>query len=148
MSEQKGVQRSLQGATLVDLLDRILDKGLVVAGDIVVQLADVELLTIKIRLLVCSVDKAEEIGMDWWRHDTFLSSNNQSALKKGTPKLFSTGSKSASEREKRKPESAIASKSIGKVMRDKRRATKGGSQPKADVPPNHTSGRKKAKNKR
>jgi hypothetical protein len=71
--DQSGAKRSLQGNTLVDILDRILDKGLVVAGDIVVQLADVELLTIKIRLLVCSVDKAVEIGMDWWKHDDFLS---------------------------------------------------------------------------
>lgn len=59
---------------LVDVLDRILDKGLVVAGDIRVQLADVELLTIQIRLLVCSVDKAEEIGLDWWKTDPHLSS--------------------------------------------------------------------------
>jgi hypothetical protein len=61
-----GPQRS-QG--LVDVLDRILDKGLVVAGDIKVNLANVELLTIQIRLLVCSIDKAEEIGMNWWRTD-------------------------------------------------------------------------------
>ncbi len=59
---------------LVDVLDRILDKGLVIAGDIRVHLANVELLTIQIRLLVCSVDKADEIGMDWWRTDPFLSS--------------------------------------------------------------------------
>lgn len=59
---------------LVDVLDRILDKGLVVAGDIRVRLADVELLTIQIRLLVCSVDKAEEIGLDWWRTEPRLSS--------------------------------------------------------------------------
>lgn len=58
---------------LVDVLDRILDKGLVIAGDIRVNLADVELLTIQIRLLVCSVDKAAEIGMDWWRTDPRLS---------------------------------------------------------------------------
>jgi hypothetical protein len=58
---------------LVDVLDRILDKGLVIAGDIRVELADVELLTIQIRLLVCSVDKAAEIGMDWWRTDPRLS---------------------------------------------------------------------------
>lgn len=58
---------------LVDVLDRILDKGLVVAGDIRIQLADVELLTIQVRLLVCSVDKAVEIGMDWWRTDPRLS---------------------------------------------------------------------------
>ena len=54
---------------LVDILDRILDKGLVVAGDIKVNLANVELLTIQIRLLVCSIDKAEQIGMNWWRTD-------------------------------------------------------------------------------
>jgi len=101
MNEQRGVQRSLQGATLVDLLDRILDKGLVVAGDIVIQLADVELLTIKIRLLVCSVDKAEAIGMDWWRHDTFLSSAARPALKQGTPKLFERQKSKLSTRAKR-----------------------------------------------
>jgi hypothetical protein len=60
---------------LVDILDRILDKGLVVAGDIRIGLANVELLTIRIRLLVCSVDKAEEIGMNWWRTDPFLTSS-------------------------------------------------------------------------
>ena len=65
-----GSQRS-QG--LVDILDRILDKGLVIAGDIKVNLANVELLTIQIRLLVCSIDKAEEIGMNWWRTDPHYS---------------------------------------------------------------------------
>jgi gas vesicle protein GvpA/GvpJ/GvpM family len=58
---------------LVDVLDRVLDKGLVIAGDIRVSLAEVELLTIKIRLLVCSIDKAEQIGLDWWRQDPDLS---------------------------------------------------------------------------
>lgn len=62
---------------LVDVLDRILDKGLVIAGDIRVNLADVELLTIQIRLIVCSVDKAAEIGMDWWRTDPRLSTQAQ-----------------------------------------------------------------------
>ena len=56
-------------ASLVDLLDRVLDKGLVVAGDISVSLANVELLTIRIRLLVCSIDKAEQIGLNWWRNE-------------------------------------------------------------------------------
>lgn len=60
---------SHRGQGLVDVLDRILDKGLVVAGDIKVNLANVELLTIQIRLLVCSIDKAEQIGMNWWRTD-------------------------------------------------------------------------------
>jgi hypothetical protein len=63
-----------KSAGLVDVLDRILDKGLVVAGDVKISLADVELLTIRIRLIVCSVDKAEKIGMDWWRADPYFSS--------------------------------------------------------------------------
>jgi hypothetical protein len=73
--------------TLVDILDRVLDKGLVVAGDIRVSLANVELLTIRIRLLVCSIDKAAEIGLDWWRRDSFFSgaaegeSENTAALR-------------------------------------------------------------------
>jgi hypothetical protein len=62
---------------LVEVLDRILDKGLVVAGDIKVSLADVELLTIRIRLLICSIDKAEQIGLDWWRYDHHLSPGKQ-----------------------------------------------------------------------
>ncbi len=65
-SYELGQHRS-QG--LVDILDRVLDKGLVIAGDIKINLANVELLTIQIRLLVCSIDKAEEIGMNWWRTD-------------------------------------------------------------------------------
>jgi 50S ribosomal subunit-associated GTPase HflX len=60
-------------ASLVDVLDLILDKGLVVAGDIKVSLADIELLTIRIRLIVCSIDKAEQIGLDWWKHDLNVS---------------------------------------------------------------------------
>ena len=58
---------------LVDILDRVLDKGLVIAGDIKVSLVNVELLTIQIRLLVCSIDKAEQIGLNWWRHDPRLT---------------------------------------------------------------------------
>jgi gas vesicle protein GvpA/GvpJ/GvpM family len=62
---------------LVDVLDRVLDKGLVIAGDIKVSLAEVELLTIRIRLLICSLDKAQEIGLDWWRYDRDLSPGAQ-----------------------------------------------------------------------
>ena len=58
---------------LVDILDRVLDKGLVIAGDIKINLANVELLTIQIRLLVCSIDKAEQIGLNWWRNDPRLN---------------------------------------------------------------------------
>src|SRR5687767_15312361 len=61
-----------RGSGLVDVLDRVLDKGLVVAGDVKISLAEVELLTIRIRLIVCSVDKAQEIGLDWWRYDKNL----------------------------------------------------------------------------
>jgi hypothetical protein len=60
-------------ANLLDILDRVLDKGLVIAGDIRVSLANVELLTIRIRLLICSVDKAEAIGLNWWKYDPNLT---------------------------------------------------------------------------
>jgi hypothetical protein len=60
-------------ATLADILERVLDKGIIIAGDIRVNLLDIELLTIKLRLLVVSVDKAAEMGIDWWRHDPMLS---------------------------------------------------------------------------
>jgi gas vesicle protein GvpA/GvpJ/GvpM family len=62
---------------LVEVLDRVLDKGLVVAGDIKVSLAEVELLTIRIRLLICSIDKAEQIGLDWWKFDHHFSPGKQ-----------------------------------------------------------------------
>lgn len=62
---------------LVEILDRVLDKGLVIAGDIKINLANVELLTIQVRLLVCSIDKAEQIGMNWWRHDPRLTTAPQ-----------------------------------------------------------------------
>ena len=58
---------------MVEILDRVLDKGLVIAGDIKINLANVELLTIQIRLLVCSIDKAEQIGLNWWRNDPRLT---------------------------------------------------------------------------
>jgi hypothetical protein len=67
-------------AGLVDVLDRVLDKGLVVAGDIKVSLAEVELLTIRIRLMICSIDKAEEIGLDWWKYDRHLSPGREQVL--------------------------------------------------------------------
>ena len=65
---------------LVDILDRVLDKGLVIAGDIKINLANVELLTIQVRLLVCSIDKAEQIGLNWWRNDPRLTMADQNAL--------------------------------------------------------------------
>src|SRR5512141_820398 len=71
--DDKRLTRQPQG--LVDILDKILDKGLVVAGDIKVSLANVELLTIQLRLVICSIDKAEAIGINWWRADRFYSSD-------------------------------------------------------------------------
>ena len=66
-----------RGSGLVDVLDRVLDKGLVLAGDVKISLAEVELLTIRIRLLICSIDKAEQIGLDWWKYDHHLSPGKQ-----------------------------------------------------------------------
>ncbi|PFG04233.1 gas vesicle protein [Bacillus sp. es.034] len=86
-----GMEHPVQSNTIVDVLEKILDKGVVVAGDITVGIADVELLTIKIRLIVASVDKAKEIGMDWWENDPYLSSkaadNNTRALEEENKKL-------------------------------------------------------------
>jgi len=65
---------------LVDILDRVLDKGLVIAGDIKINLANVELLTIQVRLLVCSIDKAEQIGLNWWRNDPRLTMSSQAPM--------------------------------------------------------------------
>ena len=69
---------------LVDVLDRILDKGLVIAGDIKISLANVELLTLQIRLLVCSIDKAEQIGLNWWRYDRNLTPGGQYSQEQAT----------------------------------------------------------------
>jgi hypothetical protein len=68
---------SVRPPGLVDVLDRILDKGLVIAGDIKISLANVELLTLQIRLLVCSIDKAEQIGLNWWKYDRNLSTTGK-----------------------------------------------------------------------
>lgn len=85
------VEHSMQSSTIVDVLEKILDKGVVIAGDITVGIADVELLTIKIRLIVASVDKAKEIGMDWWENDPYLTSkatdNNTKALQEENKRL-------------------------------------------------------------
>ena len=68
-----------QATNLADILERVLDKGIVIAGDIKIQLADVDLINIKIRLLVASVDKAMEMGINWWQQDSYLSSNAKTA---------------------------------------------------------------------
>ena len=72
MSEQ--IAHAVQATNLADILERVLDKGIVIAGDIKIQIADVDLLNIKIRLLIASVDKAMEMGINWWQQDSYLSS--------------------------------------------------------------------------
>jgi hypothetical protein len=69
--------QELAPASLADVLERVLDKGIVIAGDIQINLLDIELLTIKLRLLVASVDKAKEMGIDWWESDSSLSSDSR-----------------------------------------------------------------------
>src|SRR5438045_9501062 len=73
----RGLQQGSSGpAQLADVLERVLDKGIVIAGDIKINLLDIELLTVKIRLLIASADKAREMGIDWWEGDPFLSRGN------------------------------------------------------------------------
>ena len=71
--QRSAPQHAIQSSTLGDLLERILDKGVVIAGDIKIKLVDIELLTIQIRLVICSVDKAMEMGMDWWTNNAYFS---------------------------------------------------------------------------
>lgn len=84
MAIQRGTQHSLGSTNLADLLERILDKGIVIAGDIRINLVNVELLTIQIRLVICSVDKAKEMGMDWWV-------NNPAFVSQAKPQLAVVG---------------------------------------------------------
>lgn len=73
------MMHSIQATNLADILERALDKGIVIAGDIKIQIADIDLLTIRIRLLVASVDKAMEMGINWWQNDSYLSSKAKEA---------------------------------------------------------------------
>lgn len=70
MVQQAGLRHSIETNNLADVLERVLDKGVVIAGDIKIKLVDIELLTIQLRLVICSVDKAREIGLDWWSQDS------------------------------------------------------------------------------
>src|SRR5580658_6087216 len=96
---------------LVDLLDRVLDKGLVIAGDVKVSLAEVELLTIRIRLIVCSIDKAEQIGLDWWRYDKHLAPGSQ---------------KASAENEKLREQVRTLQDKVGRMALQQTRAPRGG----------------------
>lgn len=74
MERQRALTHSTQTSNLADILERVLDKGIVIAGDIKIKLVDIELLTIQVRLVVASVDKAREMGMDWWMKNPDLNS--------------------------------------------------------------------------
>ena len=76
MTTQK-LMHATEATNLADILERVLDKGIVIAGDIKIQIADIDLLTIRIRLLVASVDKALEMGINWWQSDSYLSSKGK-----------------------------------------------------------------------
>jgi len=79
------MQHSVESTNLADLLERVLDKGIVIAGDIKVKIVDIELLTIQIRLVICSVDKAREMGMDWWvSNPAFSAAQATAQLQEGT----------------------------------------------------------------
>jgi hypothetical protein len=74
MTEQR-MEHSVQAVGLADILERVLDKGIVIAGDISISLVEVDLLNIRLRLVVCSVDRAMAMGINWWQSDPYLSSN-------------------------------------------------------------------------
>lgn len=79
-SPNRTITTATQGSTLADVLERVLDKGIVIAGDISVSVGSTELLSIRIRLLISSVDKAKEIGINWWENDPYLSSQSRQLL--------------------------------------------------------------------
>jgi len=86
--EQQQMQHAILATNLADILERVLDKGIVIAGDIRIQIADIDLLTIKIRLMIASVDKAKEMGINWWEQDSFLSNKaRQTELEKENTEL-------------------------------------------------------------
>ncbi len=80
MSSNTKITNSTDSTTVADLLERLLDKGVVISGDIRIRLVEVELLTLEIRLLICSVDKAVEMGLDWWSGNPAFDSRARAAL--------------------------------------------------------------------
>jgi len=86
--EQQQMTHAIAATNLADILERVLDKGIVIAGDIRIQIADIDLLTIKIRLMIASVEKAKEMGINWWEQDSFLSTKaRQTELEKENVEL-------------------------------------------------------------
>ncbi len=82
MAQQQALAHAVQTSTLSDVLERVLDKGVVIAGDIKIKIVDIELLSLQLRLVICSVDKAREMGMDWWvNNPAFCSQQNDKQLR-------------------------------------------------------------------
>jgi hypothetical protein len=81
MVQQRSMSHAVESSTLADVLERVLDKGIIIAGDIRVKLVDIELLSVQLRLVICSVDKAKEMGIDWWvNNPIFRSQEDQRTL--------------------------------------------------------------------
>lgn len=112
-----------QSTNLADILERVLDKGIVIAGDIRVNLLDIELLTIKIRLLIASVDKAREIGIDWWEHDPSLTVGQRDLVEENRRLRERIGELEAGPPERRRRDGEEAAKP---VRSDGRRSTRDG----------------------
>ena len=88
MVRQSGsMQHAVESSTLADVLERVLDKGVVIVGDIRVKLVDIELLTIQIRLMIASVDKAKELGMDWWANNPAFCPRAENGLQEGVAEM-------------------------------------------------------------
>jgi hypothetical protein len=87
MIQSGSMPHAVESSTLADVLERVLDKGVVIVGDIKVKLVDIELLTIQIRLMIASVDKAKELGMDWWAHNPAFTPDAESASEGGVKQL-------------------------------------------------------------
>ena len=85
--QPSSMQHSVESSTLADVLERVLDKGVIIVGDIKIKLVDIELLTIQIRLMIASVDKAKELGMDWWAHNPAFCPQTESALPEGVAEM-------------------------------------------------------------
>lgn len=79
MVEQRAIQHSTSSSSLADILERVLDKGIVITGDIKIKLVDIELLTIQIRLVIASVDRAKELGINWWENNPEFSAPKELA---------------------------------------------------------------------
>ena len=113
------MEHSLQTTNLADILERVLDKGIVIAGDITISLVEIDLLNIKLRLLVASVDKAKELGINWWEADPKLSARadqlerENQALRQRLDRLETKGrTRSARQKAKRGQEGAHAAAAL------------------------------------